>query len=284
MEIKVIRPGLYSVIQDAGRWGMTAYGVSPSGVMDRYSALFANSLLKNTADEAVLEITIQGPTLKFLEETRVAVGGPDGEIYLNKKPKAVNEVIAVQKNDLLEIKSVTRGCRLYLAVEGGFLTEKILGSRSMQQGITKKRKIEKGDLLYAASFAGGKIKRLNATLKFDKRQYKIDQIKVFPGPEFEWLSSKEKDVLFKEGFHLSPQCNRMAFLLKELLKNHLDSINTGPVLPGTVQLTQGGKLIILMKDCQVTGGYPRILQVTEESMITLAQKKAREVIYLQLVS
>jgi allophanate hydrolase subunit 2 len=60
--------------------------------------------------------------------------------------------------------------------------------------------------------------------------------------------------------------------LNETIPNTLPSILTSAVLPGTVQLTPSGKLIILMRDCQVTGGYPRVLQVSEESINRLSQK------------
>ena len=64
----------------------------------------------------------------------------------------------------------------------------------------------------------------------------------------------------------------MGYKLYEIIENKLPSILTSAVLPGTVQLTPSGKLIILMRDCQVTGGYPRILQVSESSLSKLSQK------------
>jgi allophanate hydrolase subunit 2 len=65
----------------------------------------------------------------------------------------------------------------------------------------------------------------------------------------------------------------MAIQLSDLLVNNLKPIITSIVMPGTVQLTPAGSLIILMKDCQTTGGYPRILQVEEKSINSLAQLK-----------
>jgi allophanate hydrolase subunit 2 len=66
----------------------------------------------------------------------------------------------------------------------------------------------------------------------------------------------------------------MAYQLTELIEGHDISILTSATLPGTVQLTPSGKLIILMKDGQTTGGYPRILQLSEKSINILSQKKA----------
>jgi len=54
------------------------------------------------------------------------------------------------------------------------------------------------------------------------------------------------------------------------------------VLPGTVQLTPSGKLIVLMRDCQTTGGYPRILQLSEQGINTLAQKFTNDTIEFEL--
>ena len=74
----------------------------------------------------------------------------------------------------------------------------------------------------------------------------------------------------------------MAIQLVELLPNSLPEMATAPVFPGTVQLTSGGKLIVLMKDAQVTGGYPRILQLEEQAISILAQKKPKEKIKFSL--
>ena len=75
----------------------------------------------------------------------------------------------------------------------------------------------------------------------------------------------------------------MGIQLEELVSNQLEEVPTNPVFPGTVQLTPGGKIIVLMRDAGVTGGYPRILQLTEEGQSILAQKKLGESIRFQLL-
>ena len=74
----------------------------------------------------------------------------------------------------------------------------------------------------------------------------------------------------------------MAYQLFPLIKNNLKPILTGPVLPGTIQLTPSGQLIVLMRDCQTTGGYPRVLQLTESAINLLSQKKERDKIKFKL--
>ncbi len=86
------------------------------------------------------------------------------------------------------------------------------------------------------------------------------------------LSAKQKGVFNSTEFAISTNNSRMGYQLNELLENDFSSMLTSAVLPGTVQLTPSGKLIVLMRDCQVTGGYPRVLQLTEKSINSLAQK------------
>ena len=64
----------------------------------------------------------------------------------------------------------------------------------------------------------------------------------------------------------------MAFQLCEIIRNQIKPIITSLVMQGTVQLTPSGKIIILMRDNQTCGGYPRILQLTENSINKLSQK------------
>ena len=75
----------------------------------------------------------------------------------------------------------------------------------------------------------------------------------------------------------------MAVQLEETLAHTIPSIQTGPVLPGTVQITPAGRIIILMRDCQTTGGYPRIFQLSEDAINILAQKKQGDIISFLLI-
>ena len=87
------------------------------------------------------------------------------------------------------------------------------------------------------------------------------------------LNFNQKNFIISHDFTVSNNYNRMAVQLTDLLENNLDSIITSAVLPGTVQLTPNGTLIILMRDCQTTGGYPRILQLEERAINSVAQLK-----------
>ncbi|WP_372919826.1 biotin-dependent carboxyltransferase family protein [Salegentibacter sp.] len=271
-EIEVLHPGLFSSIQDFGRRGFQKYGVPFSGAMDRLALKTANLILRNKADAAVLEITQMGPKLKFPAPTKIAISGAYLSPKLNDSEIENNDVIKVEAGDVLSFGKPMKGSRAYLAIGGGFQTEKTLESRSWYEGITAFQKLEKSHRLpYSA--VSGEVKETYASVKFDPSYLDTFEIKVFPGPEFEQVPQELKTKLQQTNFSISKNNSRMAVQLGEKLENELKPIITGPVLPGTVQLTPGGNLIILMRDCQTTGGYPRVLQLSEHSLNILAQKK-----------
>lgn len=280
-EIEVIRPGLFSTIQDMGRTGYLKYGVPLSGVMDKYAAKTGNLLLQNPGTAAVLELTITGPTLLFHGPAGIALSGADFSPRINGKSVPHNSVLNVGIGDELSFGRRRYGCRSYLSIQGGFQTEKVLGSRSWYEEITPQSKLERGDkLVFHASKR--EVKETNSGLKIDTEYMKSTEVRVFPGPEYHLLSDQAREFLRNFKFRVSKNFNRMAIQLKEELQNTLDPIITGPVLPGTVQLTPSGKLIILMRDCQTTGGYPRVLQISENGMNTLAQKTENDEVLFRI--
>ena len=96
---------------------------------------------------------------------------------------------------------------------------------------------------------------------------------MFKGSEYDTLNEKQKTILLKTEYEVSKYNNRMAYQLLPQIKNSIKGIITAPVLPGTVQLTPAGHLIVLMRDCQTTGGYPRILQLSQDAINSLSQKR-----------
>jgi biotin-dependent carboxylase-like uncharacterized protein len=269
--IKVLNPGFYSTIQDSGRKGFQQYGVPYSGVMDAYSAALANHILGNDENAAVIEMTMTGAKLQFHCVTNICISGADMTPTLNGIQIQLNKSIEIQSEDVLSFGKLNKGFRCYLAVLGGFETEVIMNSQSMYKGITTQFKISKNDELKIYEI-NSFIDSKNALIKVNNKHFFNNKIDVFEGPEFEFLSKNQQEFLLQNEFTISKDNNRMAYQLSELLENTLEPIITSAVLPGTVQLTPSGKLIVLMRDCQTTGGYPRVLQLSESSINVLAQK------------
>tara|TARA_R110000868_G_scaffold145181_2_gene365155 strand:- start:61629 stop:62468 length:840 start_codon:yes stop_codon:yes gene_type:complete len=268
--LNVLKSGFYTTIQDTGRFGLRDKGVPVSGIMDMETVYKLNMLLENDQNAAVLEMTMTGPTLEFEEDTFITLGGAELSITLNNEPVKNYVVIKIKSGDILSYGRLKKGFRAYLAIKSGFQTNKVLGSRSYYKSITPKGIIKdksvieyKKQSLFAPKLTGLKVDSL------------LDEhvLHVGKGPEFELLSDKQLESLFAKEFTVANENNRMAYQLIEIIDGHTISMLTSATLPGTVQFTPSGKLIVLMKDGQTTGGYPRILQLTDKAISILAQKK-----------
>ncbi|OMP29716.1 biotin-dependent carboxyltransferase family protein [Mangrovimonas sp. DI 80] len=269
--IKVLKAGLYTSVQDLGRFGQASFGVPFSGVMDMQSAKFANVLLGNPEHAAVLEITMVGPELEFTVATSICIVGAEMSPRVNGKPIKNNMAIDVFQGDRLTFGRLQKGMRCYLSVLGGVQTESVLGSRSMYWPVTSQSRVLKGDELKLMEMKKHSLER-HAVVRFDDSYFVSETLEVFEGPEFNELTKEQQTILFSKTFTISNDNSRMAYQMSQTLPNNLNAIITAPVLPGTVQLTPSGQLIVLMRDCQTTGGYPRALQLTEAAINILAQK------------
>ncbi|MDA0315701.1 MAG: biotin-dependent carboxyltransferase family protein [Bacteroidetes bacterium] len=268
-------------LQDEGRTLGAHYGIPRSGAMDLYSYQWANHLLQNSNEAAALEMAQPGLKIKFEEPCIVSLAGATAFVTVNQTPILNASIISIASGDILEIGAFRGGARLYLCIEGGFQDEKYLGSRSDFKSITTSSKRSAGETLYYLPIQNKAV--LWVKPKWSTNWFESKEIQAYPGPDWRLLSTGQQRLLLKQLFHLSKFSNRMGIQLEELVANELEDLPTNPVFPGTVQLTPGGKIIVLMRDAGVTGGYPRILQLTEESQSRLAQKKAGDSITFHLL-
>jgi biotin-dependent carboxylase-like uncharacterized protein len=281
----VIQPGFWTSVQDAGRFGYAHLGIPQSGVMDRSAMAMANGLLNNRPDAAVIECTLKGPVVAFEKDTHFVITG--GGVTADCAGKTVRHsaVAFAKAGDRLHIGAVNKDSRVYLAVAGGIMTEKVLGSRSMYAPLTVE-KLEKKDFLpigrsqYGA-IKGAKLRSIVSNISADRPEAIC--LKVYKGPEYEWLSSDQRQALLRPTI-VSNHWNRMALQFEQKLLHQMPEMHTAPVIPGTIQCTPDGSLIALLYDCQTTGGYPRVLQLTPESMNLMGQLQAGSKVYWELLS
>ena len=276
--IKVIQPGLFTTIQDGGRHGYRNIGIPTSGFMDQESAWAANKIVDNDREESLIEITLKGPTLLFNNNCTISITGGDFNPLINGMPIKMYESINVKLGDTLKINNTKNGARCYLAISGGIDVKSIFGSKSFLSNITESYYLRKGDEIKISDNFNNKI------LKKNKLKFKLNRsMDVFKGPEFNLLSIKVKNILFENEFTIRSN-SRMAYNLDEKAQIGIKSIISSPVMPGSVQLTPSGKIIILHRDCQTIGGYPRILQLDTNSLNNLSQLKSNDKIKFSLIS
>ncbi|MEB2779102.1 biotin-dependent carboxyltransferase family protein [Algoriphagus sp. C2-6-M1] len=279
--LKILKTGPGTSIQAGARMGFAHYGVPLSGALDVRSFMWVNHLLKNKESDAVLEICQPGLSIIADAPTLICLAGANAAIHLNGKAIASHGILKIRENDQLEIGVFHQGSVLYLGIKDGFQSQKIMDSRSWYAGITSNDFAKKGDQIPYFTTQELPINTASKVKwEFSWAQKKI--IDVYYGPEWELVDVKSQELIESMDFTVADLKNRMAIQMTELLPNSLPEMPTAPVFPGTVQLTSGGKLIILMKDAQVTGGYARILQVSQEGLSILAQKKPHQKISFRL--
>jgi len=279
--VQIIKSGYFDSLQDLGRIGYSSLGIPVSGVMDSISAKMANALVDNNLNCTVLEMTLIGPKLLFQKDAIIAISGANMNPTLNGKPLQMLTRINVNKRDVLSFSHTKFGCRCYLAVNGGFKAESVLNSFSFANGITKKNQLINNDILLLDERTAIH-KANNSHIKFNNHFFETPILDAFKGPEYDLLSEKQKEFLKTNIFQITLN-SRMGYQFKATSSlSHSPEIFTSSVMPGTVQLTQSGKIIVLMKDCQTTGGFPRILQLSEKSQSILAQKNTSQKVSFKL--
>ena len=272
--IEIIKPGLYSSLQDQGRFNSSHLGVPTSGSMDSICSADANRMLRNNPNASVIECTILGPEILFHIHTYIAITGAVIQPFINGKPSFINRAIKINAGDILSFGKIVTGTRFYIAVSGGFQGEKVLNSQSTCITSSILNILKKGDQI---GFAGYDEFYEQPSLSLRNVGNKV--IPAQQGPEYQLIEKTNPNLqeIFHSRFTVMPNSNRMAYRVNsDLDLTHNRSIISSGTMPGTVQLAPNGDLIFLMRDAQTTGGYPRVLQLTEVGICDLAQMKAGE--------
>lgn len=306
MSIQVIHPGLLTTVQDLGRSGFQKYGVIVGGAMDRFAARMANLLVGNEEGEAVLEVTLRGPTLHFREDVMIAICGGRLSPTIDEVPVPDWRPVYVKRGSVLKFGPCTVGCRAYLAVAGGLDVPKVMGSRStyLRAGLGgfQGRALKKGDVLPVKPPASGaeQLKKRwfpSPAEPFTAADFFLSNevlpayrsqpvIRFIRGREFGFFTPESREKLVSSSYRVTPQSDRMGYRLEGpslSLQKPLELISEA-VSIGTVQVPPDGNPIILMADRQTTGGYPKIAQIASVDLPVVAQVKPGESVTFREIS
>ncbi|QKJ86399.1 Allophanate hydrolase subunit 2 [Paramixta manurensis] len=270
--LTIIRAGISTSIQDLGRHGWRALGISGAGVLDVPAMKTANLLVGNSPDSAVLEITLGQFCAEFERDGWIALTGAGCQAKLDDKPVWTGWRTAVKRGQRLTLAMPRRGMRSYLAIDGGFDLTAQLGSLSTDTragfGGFHGRNLADGD----------RIPLRKAPQRFQRpvgvRQLLwSNRLRALPGPEYHEFSSDSQEAFWRTSWTLNPQSNRMGYRLqgRPLTRQTDRELLSHGLLPGVVQVPHNGLPIVLMADAQTTGGYPRIACVIEADLYHLAQ-------------
>lgn len=280
MGILIQEPGLFTTVQDEGRYGYQQFGVTPSGPMDARSFHIANLLVGNDLGEGALEMTFQGPTMKFEEANVVAVTGADMKPTLNGKPVPMYEAFAVEKDDVLKFQFAMNGSRGYVAFAGGLDIPLLMESKSTLAskglGGVDGRKLQKED--HIGFTAPKKELPHMESRKVSKPEFPNKEVvlRVIRGPQDDCFSEEEIRRFFWYGFKVTNEFDRMGCRLErsEQVKHLQDgNIISDGIACGSIQVPTNGQPIIMLADRQTVGGYTKIGTVISVDLSKLAQAK-----------
>jgi KipI family sensor histidine kinase inhibitor len=262
--VTVVRPGLFTTIQDLGRWGQQASGVPVSGAMDLVSHRAANLLVGNHDDAATLEVTVVGPELRMEQETRAAITGADLQPTVDGARVPLGVATACRAGSVLRFGERRTGARAYVAFDGGIDTPPTFGSRAAHIGAAlggvDGRALVAGERLPLGSISGEPPAR---SPRWRAIQSGGARLRILPGPQDEFFSEPAFALLERTRFVVTPQSNRMGYRLSGASIPRVTDreMISDATFVGAIQVPASGEPILLMSDRQTTGGYPQMATV-----------------------
>jgi len=279
--VRVIKTGPMATIQDFGRFGYRRYGIPRSGAMDRESMIAANKQVGNPEDYPVIEFALMGMELEALDETMISIAG--AKITINGERKEAMQKISAGDKVTVSAPTWVYG---YLAIGGKMDAKEDFDSFSTYEragfGGLNGRGLKNGDVLKTKDGRFRKTEVGAISQMVQNRQSlsgRVVEIRMMKGPEWDLL----KELPGLKTFQVDGSSDRMGirFTGTKLACDYRE-IASSAVIPGIIQLPADGHPIVLMNDCQTTGGYPRIGKVVEEDLGKLAQVRPGEKVRLML--
>jgi len=276
-QIEILDGGLLSSVQDLGRFGYGAFGVSPSGATDWLSARSANRLLGNPPNAALIETTMTGLRLRARSATAIAVCGASAPLTVAGNKRPLWQSLRVHAGAEVVLAPAERGVRSYVAFFGGIDVQEVLGSASTDVaagfgGIG--HALGRGDelaLLATDALLPEEERAIPAAARPFWRQPAT--LRTLPGPHTARFTEDDVDQLCGRPYRVSARSNRQGLRLEGAplrTERGFDVISAG-VCAGCVQISSDGMPIVLLAEHQTTGGYAVPLVVIAADLPDAAQ-------------
>lgn len=279
--LEVIAPGLHTTVQDLGRIGYQDVGVPASGPLDRISHSLANALVGNPPGTAVLEMLLQGPTLKVIAESaRIALVGCNAGIEILSGGAGTipaGRSVRLTRGEIFRIGALRDSVWAYLAIEGGPDIPPVLGSTSTYVrgaiGGFQGRRLQPGDVV-SLNLAGVDVRAEHGLSR--PLDLALDQpIRAVLGPQADYFTDDAMNTFLSSDYRVSPQADRMGYRLEGPALAHAkgyDIVSDG-IVTGAIQVPGSGLPIVLMVDHQTIGGYPKIATVISADIPVVARRR-----------
>lgn len=273
-------------MQDSGRYGFQGLGITTGGPMDCHAFSWANRLLANPMSCSQIEICYGQFSARFERTTYFAITGADLGWQLDGRPLSAWCTYQAKAGAVLTAVAARSGLRGYLAVTGGFDVAPTFGSCSTVSGeglggLAGGRPLAAGDALpYSTGNAP-----LSACVAPEFIPAYSDSVilRVVPGNQFDLFDPGTRRRFFHQTYRVSSATDRMGCRLQgEPLQHDLGKMVSEAVPLGAIQVPGDGLPIILLRDRQTIGGYPKLGSVYTVDLDKLAQSKPGDLVKFQL--
>lgn len=287
--LEVRKPGALMLVQDAGRPGMAAIGVSHAGAADRSAYTLGARLVGHPVPArgggyAALEVLMGGCELVAHGDLAVALTGAQARVTVDGVPVAFNAVVPVRDGQVLKVGVPARGLRTYVSVRGGIDVPAVLGSRSTDTlaGLGPDP-IDAGAVLPVGDARGLAVPMVDAAPVAPPEDGVLD-LDVLPGPRADWLA--DPDALFTTPWTVTQDSDRVGVRLdgRELVRGpDVDGreLPSEGAVRGTIQVPPNGRPVLFLCDHPVTGGYPSVAVLTAGSADRAAQARPGQPVRLR---
>lgn len=282
LNVHRIAPG--ATVQDRGRTGYRAFGVSQGGAADPLALAEGAALLGQSVDCAALELPGSGGVFEATEPLRIALTGAPMRATLDGAPIVWNASHALPAGSRLEIGGVTAGSYGYLHVGGGFDLPWQLGSRSAHLAAGVGTAVQAGDsLLVGEDTRSGVGLCLPQDSRFDG-----GVLRMVESFQTAFFDPATRDRFTDTTLTRDARANRMGMRLDSAGEGFATSaglnILSESIVPGDIQITGDGTPYLLLRESQTTGGYPRIATVIPADLPRAVQTPSGGVLRFRFVS
>lgn len=260
-QMTILNPGVLALIQDLGRIGKHRIGLTTGGPMDPFAFRWANRICSNDDNATAIEISVGGFSAEFNQKTQIVMTGATTDIKINGQIAPMWQTITVQAGDVLKMGFAKEGCRIYLAIQGGFQVEPQFDStstvvREAIGGLDGKALAKGTAIPYIVS-----QQKPALMMRFANRPNysKPMPMRVVLGYQQASFSRVDKAHFFSSEYTVSERIDRMGYrLLGPECRSSISKMLSEGISHGAIQLPPDGQPIVLLNDRQTIGGYPKI--------------------------
>lgn len=270
--LEVLDAGPLTLVQDLGRRGVAAMGVSPSGAADRSAHALGARLLGQDPALASLECFGGGLTVRARGAVSVVLTGAVCPAAVDGVPVGFAAPFLLPDGAVLRLGVPRAGLRTYVTVSGGVDVPPVLGSRSRDtlSGIGPEP-LRAGQVLPVGRPAGTPLVDVAPVEPPSTGPLVLG---VTPGPRLDWLAHAR--ALVDAVWSVSHDSDRVGVRLAGPAIDRAGHRATAElpsegVVRGGVQVPPDGRPVVFLADHPVTGGYPVVAVLDDRSVDRLAQ-------------